>query len=285
MSAFGRIWTDLPVASSHRCLYASGVLRFGRCGTSRSWGTGNHGPEQVVWVSDERSEVEVTTYVVLGVSFMSTFRNPAMVASVLLLAALGTSISPSIASHSEEIFGQGTLTRVRMLVPPIVQLSDCGDDADNTFIRSVVRSGTDTFSGIITGTGNAENRFINNTCVPALQHGEFRTIVSFTDVTVADRRGAAMLEFIGHFQVRAAQVADVNGSPVVVAVTTEAGEMRFLCGTGALQGIRGTGIYDATVIPTVLGIPGRDLRGYSISIHFDDPSDATHLDQGMCRDL
>lgn len=207
-----------------------------------------------------------------------------MVASVLLLAALGTSISPSIAAHSEEISGQGTLTRARTPVS-VVELSGCGDAADGTFIRSVVRTGSDTFTGIITGTGSVDNRFINNTCVPALQHGEFRTIVSFNDVTVADRSGGAILEFIGHFQVRTAEVPDANGNLVAVRVTTEAGELRFLCGTGALKGIRGTGIYDATVIPSVPGIPARDLRGYAISIHFDDASDATHLYEDMCRDL
>lgn len=209
-----------------------------------------------------------------------------LVVSVLLLAALGTSIRPSIASHSEEISGQGTLTRVRTAVPPIVQLSDCGDNADNTFIRSVVRSGTDTLTGIIEGTGSSDNRFINNTCVPALQHGEFRTIVSFNDVTVADRSGGAILEFIGHLQVRTAEVPDADGKKLVsVRVTTEAGELRFLCGTGALKGIRGTGIYDATVIPSVPGIPARDVRGYAMSILFDDASDATHLYEDMCRDL
>jgi len=58
MSAFGRIWTDLLVASSHRHLYP--------CGVAARESDEHHGPVQFVWVSDERSEVEVTTYVVWG---------------------------------------------------------------------------------------------------------------------------------------------------------------------------------------------------------------------------
>lgn len=210
---------------------------------------------------------------------MKTYR--AMVVLCLLLAAVGMSMNPSSASEREDIFGQGTLTRVRIVVPPVVQVSDCGDTDPATFIRSGTRTGTDTFSGIITGTGTVDNRFINNTCVPALQHGEFRTIVSFSDVTVGERTGGAVLEFIGHFQVRATQVAGVDG----VQVTTEAGELRFLCGSGALKGISGTGVYSATVIPSVAGLPARDLRAYAISVRFGDPNDATERSRDLCQDL
>src|SRR2546425_4150151 len=205
---------------------------------------------------------------------MSSFRTlAAMVAFVLSLAALGPSTSLSIASNSEEISGQGTITRERTLLSRD-ELSNCGDLDTSTFMRSVVRSGTDTFSGIIAGTSSSvDNRFINNTCVPALRHGAFRTIVSFNDVTVADRRGGAILEFIGHFQDRA---AEVDGFPV--SITTEAGEFRFLCGTGALKGIRGTGIYNATVIPSTPVTTVRDLRGYAIWIHFDE------IGRASCRE-
>lgn len=209
---------------------------------------------------------------------------PAMRTVVLLLSALASPITPSIASAGEEISGQGTLTRLR-IPGSVVELSDCGDLADNTtFIRSVTRTGTDTFSGFITGISRSvDNRFINNSCIPELQHGAFRTIVSFDDVTVADRRGGAVLEFIGHFQHRTVQV---NGFPV--AVDTEDGQLRFLCGTGDLKGISGTGIYNATNIPSIPStpvVPARDLRAYAISIHFDDRPDAPDRSHDICKDL
>src|SRR5262249_28971494 len=70
----------------------------------------------------------------------------AMIAVVLLFTAPVVPVSPSIASDREEISGQGTLTRSR-IPGSIVEVSDCGDLADNTtFIRSVARTGTDTFS-------------------------------------------------------------------------------------------------------------------------------------------
>jgi hypothetical protein len=181
-----------------------------------------------------------------------------------------------MAGDMEVISGEGSLTRVRS-APRTVQISDCGDSDPATFIRRFTRAGTDTFTGIIEGTGDSDNKGLVNTCVPALQSGEFRTLVSFTDVAVAGRRGGAILEVIGHFQVR---TAEVDGSQV--AVTSEVGEVRFLCGTGPLRGIRGTGVYDATSIPS---IPGRDSRAYVITIHFDDASDATRLYENMCRDL
>jgi len=63
---------------------------------------------------------------------MKTYR--AMVVLCLLLAAVGMSMNPSSASEREDIFGQGTLTRVRIVVPPVVQVSDCGDTDPATFI-------------------------------------------------------------------------------------------------------------------------------------------------------
>ena len=71
---------------------------------------------------------------------MKTYR--AMVVLCLLLAAVGMSMNPSSASEREDIFGQGTLTRVRIVVPPVVQVSDCGDTDPATFIRSATRTGT-----------------------------------------------------------------------------------------------------------------------------------------------
>lgn len=208
---------------------------------------------------------------------------PAAIAFVLLLNALVTPIASSMASDTSEISGHGTLTRVRS-APSVVELSNCGDAAGNTFIRSGARTGSDTLSGIITGTSRSvDNRFIINTCIPELRHGAFRTIVSFDDVTVGDRRGGAVLEFIGHFQPR---TVEIDGFPV--AVDTEDGQIRILCGTGALRGISGTGIYNATNIASIPSTPpvsARDLRVYAISINFDDRPDAPDRSHDICKDL
>ena len=53
----------------------------------------------------------------------------------------------------------------------------------------------------------------------------------------------------------------------------------------ALKGISGTGVYSATVIPSVAGLPARDLRAYAISVRFGDPNDATERSRDLCQDL
>src|SRR5439155_357189 len=41
----------------------------------------------------------------------------------------------------------------------------------------------------------------------------------------------------------------------------------------------------ATVIPSVAGLPARDLRAYAISVRFGDPNDATERSRDLCQDL
>lgn len=188
----------------------------------------------------------------------------AIVATILVMATIGPSLLVAASDDDDGLVsfsGGGFQVSVRTS-RETVTIDDCGDADPLTLVRTQTDLNTRTYSGIIEGTAEAESvaiTYIN--CTAGLIHANLMQLESFDEVTVAGRTGGAVIERIGTFESR---------DGVVIVTINE----RFLCGTGELEGIHGTGI---------LQREGDRPRAYLFSGHFghDHGTGWEHLCNGL----
>ena len=188
------------------------------------------------------------------------------IASILLIAGLGTIGQPKAAladkQKVEEFFGIGQFPGTRS-APTSEQISDCGDADPNTNLRRFMRTGENTFTGIIEGsTSKVDNRGLTNTCSIGRTHGTFRTLYYFESVTIAGKTGGAVIEHTGPFDITSG------------VIFTDGTKFQVLCGTGDLKGIHGEGITTAST-----GV----ANGYALWVHFGHNHDVGY--DFLCGDL